>query len=107
MDPFSVAGHVDTAASTYGGYATECSNLVGMRTPVPISELRLGGLPTGTDLLDVITDAVDTINHARARRDQAMALARAQGVTWRAIAAAAGMTEHGVRKALERTDHDG
>lgn len=74
------------------------------RTPTPIEELRLDVPSADTDLLELITENVDTMNHARARRDQAMRLARDAGITWRAIATAAGMTEHGVRKALERAD---
>jgi hypothetical protein len=74
------------------------------RTPTPIEELRLDTPPTGTDLLELVTESVDALNLARARRDQAMRLARDAGITWRAIASAAGMTEHGVRKALERAE---
>lgn len=47
-----------------------------------------------------VSTAEDHLDQLKAQRNQAMADARAAGLTWRAIAAAAGMTEHGVRKAL-------
>lgn len=41
---------------------------------------------------------------AVARRDQAIRDARAEGATFRDIAAAAGMSPMGVKKLVERTD---
>lgn len=47
-----------------------------------------------------VSAAEDRLDQAKAARNEAMAAARAAGLTWRSIALAAGMTDHGVRKAL-------
>ena len=54
--------------------------------------------------LDDVARAVADAQDALARRDEAMAAARADGSTWRSIALAAGMTEHGVRYALKQAE---
>ena len=53
-----------------------------------------------TDPLDQIRDAIARRDQALADRDTAMRAARAAGHTWAAIAEAAQLTPHGVRFAL-------
>lgn len=55
-----------------------------------------------TDPLDQIRDAIARRDQALADRDAAMRAARAAGHTWAAIAEAAHLTPHGVRFALGR-----
>lgn len=52
--------------------------------------------------LEEIAQQVAVVKNGLDARDQAIARARSNGKTWRAIAAAAGMTELGCRKIVER-----
>ena len=57
--------------------------------------------------LEDIARHVNTVKNGLAARNQAIARARSNGKTWRAIAAAAGMTELGCRKIVERVEAKG
>ena len=63
--------------------------------------------PEADELLASIRTHVDRRRQALERRDQAIARARSNGQTWRAIAAAADMTELGCRKIVERVEGRG